>query len=76
MTRHGMLHTLAADAQPSATVPRVPIVIIDADSAPPSGAPRRQHCAAAQQSGLSASITALPDGGRAIAHTGRNSKSP
>jgi hypothetical protein len=44
------------------------------------GASRRatsqQHHAEAQQSGLSASIPVLPDGGRAIDEIGANPKSP
>ena len=76
MTRHGMVQPSAAGAQPPATDPRASMVIIDADRVAPSRAPGRQHRAEAQRSGLSASIPALPDGGRAIADISRKSKSP
>ncbi|YBV93947.1 hypothetical protein M1D80_00965 (plasmid) [Phyllobacteriaceae bacterium JZ32] len=52
------------------------MVIIDADRTVPSHPPGREHRAEAQQSGLSASIAALPDDGRAIADVSQNSKSP
>ena len=76
MTRHGMIQSPVAGAQPPATDPRVSMVIIDADRAASSRAPSRQHRAQAQRSGLSAFIPELPDGGRAIADICRKSKSP
>jgi hypothetical protein len=51
-------------------------VLIEADKAVSSRMRGRQYRAQAQQSGLSASIPALPDSGRAIADTSRNPKSP
>ena len=76
MTRHGMVQPSAAGTQPPATDPRVSMVIIDADRGASGRAPSRQHRAEAQRSGLSASIPALPGGGRAIADISRNPKSP
>lgn len=52
------------------------MVIIDADMHPPGPVPGRQYRANEQRSGLSASTSALPSGGRAIADISRSSKSP
>jgi hypothetical protein len=76
MTRHGQVQHPTAGTQPPATNPRVPTAIIDADRAASNRAPGRQYRAEAQRSGLSASIAALPGGGRAIAEISRKSKSP
>ena len=76
MTRHAMVDPSAAGAQPPATDPRVSMVTTDAERRASGPAPGRQDRAEAQQSGLSASIPALPGGGRAIADTSRKSKSP
>ena len=76
MTRHGMIQPPAAGARPSAMGPRVSMVIADADRRASGPALGRQHRAEAQRSGLSASIAALPDGGRAIADICLNPKSP
>ncbi|RWB14349.1 MAG: hypothetical protein EOQ40_30425 [Mesorhizobium sp.] len=76
MTRHGMIHSQAAGAQPPAPDPRVSMVIINADRAAPSRLPSRQHHAQAQRCGPSAFTPELPDTGRAIADSSRKSKSP
>lgn len=76
MTRHGMVQASAAGASPPATDLRAFMVIIAADRVATSRAPGRLYRADAQRSGLSASITPLPDGGRAIADISRRSKSP
>ena len=76
MTRHGMVEPTAAGAPPLATKPRAATAIADADMRPSGPVPGRQHRAKAQRSGLSASTSALPGGGRAIAYIGRRSKSP
>ena len=76
MTRHGMVQPSAAGTPPPATDPRASMVIIDADRAASGPAPGRQHRARRKRSGLSASIPALPAGGRAIADISRNPKSP
>lgn len=76
MTRHGRTQPSATGTQPAATDPHASMVIIDADRTVPSHPPGREHRAEAQQSGLSASIAALPDDGRAIANVSQNSKSP
>ncbi|TRC98285.1 hypothetical protein FJV76_13240 [Mesorhizobium sp. WSM4303] len=76
MNWHGMLQPSAAGTQPAATDQRTSLVIIGSDRAAPSRQPSRQHRAAAQRSGLSASIPELPGGGRAIADICRNPKSP
>jgi hypothetical protein len=76
MTRHGIIQRSAAGARPSATGPRVSMVIADADWRASGPTPGRQHRAEAQRSGLSASIAALPDDGRAIDDISRNPKSP
>ena len=76
MTRHDMVQPSAAGARPSAMGPRVSMVIADADRRAPGPAPGRQHRAEAQRSGLSESIAALPDDGRAIDDISRNPKSP
>ncbi len=75
MTRHGMVQPCAAGTQPAANL-RVSIVIFDADKVAPSYAPRQQHRADAQRSGLSASIPALPERGCPIPDTSRKQKSP
>jgi hypothetical protein len=76
VTRHGMVQRSAAGTQPPATDRRTSMVVIDPDTATPSRPPSRQHRAGAQRSDLSASIPALPGGGRAIGDTSRNPKSP
>lgn len=76
MTRHDMVEPTAADASPPATNPRASMVIIDADMHSPGPVPGRQNRANEQRSGLSASTSALPSGGRAIADISRSSKSP
>lgn len=76
MTRHGMIQRSAAGAQPPATDPRASMVIIAADRVAMSRVQGRPDRAEAQRSGLSASTSAFPSGGRAIADIGRNSKSP
>ncbi|TWI41103.1 hypothetical protein IQ26_01039 [Mesorhizobium tianshanense] len=76
MTRHDMVQRSAAGTQPPATDACASMVIIEADRAAPSRAPGRQYRAEAQRSGLSASIMALPDGGRTIPDISRNPKSP
>ena len=76
MTRHGMIHPPAADAQPPATDPHVSIMTIDAKRAASGRATGRQHHLEAQRSGLSASIAALPCSSRAIADISHKSKSP
>jgi hypothetical protein len=52
------------------------MVIIATDRVATNRVPGRLNRAKAQRSGLSASIPAPPSGGRAIADTGRSSKSP
>jgi hypothetical protein len=76
MTRHGMVEPSAAGARPPASDPRASIVKIAADSVATSLVRDRLDCAKSQRSGLSATTTALPIFGRAIADIGRNSKSP
>lgn len=76
MTRHGMLQPSAAGTQPPATDPRASLVIVDADKAATVVAPSRKFRVAKRRSGLSASIPAQPDGGRAIPDSSRNPKSP
>jgi hypothetical protein len=77
MTRHGLLHSsVAAGAQPPATNPHAPVVIIESEREASGRPPSRQHRAEAQRSGLSASNPPSPDGGRAIADISRKSKSP
>lgn len=76
MTRQGIIQRSAAGARPSATSPRVSMVIADADMGLPGPVPGRQCRAEAQRSGLSASTIALPTAGRANADIGRRSKSP
>ena len=76
MTRHGIIQLQAAGIQSPATHPHVPTAIADADMRPAGPVPGRQHRAKAQRSDLSASSSALPSGGRAIADIGRSSKSP
>jgi len=76
MTRHGMVEPSAASALPPATNPRVSMVTIDADRVATSRMQGRLNRAEAQRSGLSASTSALPSGGRAIADIGRSSKFP
>ncbi|MDW6022176.1 hypothetical protein SAZ10_10435 [Mesorhizobium sp. BAC0120] len=76
MTRHRMVQPSAAGIQPSAADPRASMVILDAEGVASGRPPSRQYRTEAQRSGLSASIPALPDGGRAIDDTGRNPKSP
>jgi hypothetical protein len=50
--------------------------MIESEGRASGRAMNQQHCARAQQSGLSASIPVLPDGGRAIDEIGANPKSP
>jgi hypothetical protein len=76
MTRHGMVKPTTAGIPPPATDPHASIVISEPDSAAPCRASGRRHRAAAQRSGLSASIPTHPSEGRAIADIGRRSKSP
>jgi hypothetical protein len=76
MTRHGMVEPSTAGAQPPATDPRAPMVIIDVDRAAPNCVPGRQYRAEAQRSGLSASIPVPPNDAPAIADTSPKSKSP
>ena len=76
MTRHGLFHPQALGAAPPATGPRGPVVTVAADRPTPSNVRGRQYRAEAQRSGLSASTTALPTVGRAIANVGRSAKSP
>jgi hypothetical protein len=76
MTRHAMAQPSVAGTQPSASHPRASMVILDAEGVASGRPPSRQHSAEARRSGLSASIPALPDAGRAIADTDRNPKSP
>lgn len=76
MTRHGMIQRSAAGTQPPATNPRASMAIADADKAATVVAPSRKHRAAEGRSGQTASILALPDGGRAIPDTSRKPKSP
>jgi len=76
MTRHDMIQPPAAGDQPPATDRRASMVINDPDRAASSRPPGRQYRAEAQRSGLSASIPALPNGGRAIADISSKSKSP
>jgi hypothetical protein len=76
MIRHGINQRSAAGAQPSATGPRVSMVIANADRTVPSRLLSRQHRAEAPRSGLSALTPELPDYGRAIADICRNPKSP
>jgi hypothetical protein len=52
------------------------MVILNAEGVASGRRPSRQYRAEAQRSGLSASIPALPDGGRATADISRNPKSP
>jgi len=76
MTRHGMIQRPAAGIQPAATNRHVSMAITDARKQVSGPALGRQHRAEAQRSGLTASIAALPDDGRAIDDISRNSKSP
>ena len=76
MIRRGMVQTSVAGPQPPATTPRTSMVTIAADSVATSLVQDRLDRAEAQRSGLSASIPALPSGGRAIADIDRRSKSP
>ena len=76
MTRHSMIQPQAAGVQPSAPDPRVSMVTSNANRTVPSRSLFRQQNAHTQRSGRSAFITALLGGGRAIAHTSRNPKSP
>lgn len=76
MTRHGMVEPSAAGAPPPATGKRAPTVIADADGGVKSRAPGRQHREKAQRSGPFTSTPGLPSGGRVIADTGGNPKSP
>jgi|EndMetStandDraft_4_1072995.scaffolds.fasta_scaffold355870_2 hypothetical protein len=76
MTPHGMVQTSAEDAKPSATGPRASMVTADANMRVSGLAPCRHHRAEVQRSGLSASISVLPSGGRAIVDISRRSKSP
>lgn len=76
MTRHGVIQSSATGTQPPATNPRVLMAVIDADRAAPSRPPGPQSRTEEQRSGLSASMSALPDGGRAIADTSQKPKSP
>ena len=76
MTRHGVIQPYAEGAQPPAADPHAPVVIINADRTAPSCPPSQQYRAEVQRNVLSASIPALPDGGRAIADSSRKSKSP
>jgi hypothetical protein len=76
MTRHGIIQLQASGIPPPATHPHVPTAIADADMRPSGPVPGRQRRAKAQRSGLSASTSALPGSGRAIADIGRRSKSP
>lgn len=76
MTRHGMVMASAAGASPPATDPRVPSVTVAADRVATSLVQDRLDRAEAQQSGLSASIVTLPNGGNTIADIGRKPKSP
>ncbi|TPJ74408.1 hypothetical protein FJ434_28550 [Mesorhizobium sp. B2-5-13] len=76
MIRHGMVEPSAAGAQPPATYPRESMVTTVAERRASGPAPSRQHRAQAQQCGMPVSIAASPGGGRAIADTGRRSKSP
>jgi hypothetical protein len=76
VTRHGMVQASAAAAAPPATDTRAPTAIADADMRPPGPVPGRQYRTMEQRSGLSASTSALPIGGRANADIGRSSKSP
>lgn len=76
MTRHGTVESSVAGGKPSATGPHASVVAIEADRVATSPAPGRQRRTKAQRSGLTASIAALPDDGRAIDDISRNSKSP
>lgn len=76
MTRHGMVEPSAAGPPPPATDLRLSMAIADADMRPTGPVPGRQYRAEAQRSGHSASTSALPTVGRAIADIGRRSKSP
>jgi hypothetical protein len=76
MTRHDLVLASAAGFPPPATKPRVSVANIAADSVATSLVRDRLDCAKSQRSGLSATTTALPIFGRAIADIGRNSKSP
>lgn len=76
MTRHGMIQPSAAGTQPPATDPRVSMVIAGVDRRVAGPAPGRQYRAMEQRSGLSASTSRLPFGGRANADIGRRSKFP
>jgi hypothetical protein len=76
MTRHGIIQRSAAGARPSATGPRVSMVVADADRRASGLAPGRQHRTEVQRNCLSALMPASTGYGRAIADTGRNPKSP
>lgn len=77
MTRHGIgPSAAAAAAAPPATDTRAPTANADTDMRPPGPVPGRQYRAMEQPSGLSASTSALPFGGRANADIGRRSKFP
>lgn len=71
MTRHGIIQRSSAGAQPPATDPRAPMVLIDVDRAAPNCVPGRQYGAEAQRSGLSASFPVPPNDASAIADTSR-----
>ncbi|TPL71625.1 hypothetical protein FJ954_18835 [Mesorhizobium sp. B2-3-15] len=76
MTRHGMVQPSAAGTQPSATGPRVSMIIADADRTAPSRPLSRQHRAEAPRSGLPASNSVPPGDAPAIADISSRSKSP
>jgi hypothetical protein len=76
MSRHDMIQPPAVGTQPPATDPRAPMVIINIDSVASFVTPSRKHRAVEGRSGPSASIPALPDGGRTIPDISRNPKSP
>jgi hypothetical protein len=76
MSRHDMIQLPAAGTQPPATTPRAPMLTINTDSVASFVTPSRKHRAIEGRSGPSASIPALPDGGRTIPDISRNPKSP
>ena len=76
MTRHGVVQTSAAGAQPPATDPRTPMVTAAADRPTTSNVRGRQYRSEAQRSGLCALTSALYSNGLAEVDIGCTSKSP
>jgi hypothetical protein len=74
MTRHGLLHSSAAGAQPPATDRRMSMVIKDVEGVTSGSSTSRQYRVAERRSSPCASIAVSSCGGHAIADTRRKSK--